>query len=260
MTESTGNKNMRTAVKPPLQEFYATINEKCRDITKLSLEGELYTLQGNSQSHASDLETWISVLKDRPECKILASALNEYRFGLFAVVSGLYRYAFVALRLYFELSLSTIYLSLFELELRLRLSGQRDMTWTEINDPDKGLFSANVTKAFCPELLDEVKHQHALAQKVYRECSEYVHGTPALENPIPDTLQFDELLYKAWHNKASTMKMIVTLMLFMRYGSYLNPEMIRVLEPCILDEIGYLQVVRHTIERTQNEQMRLNNE
>jgi hypothetical protein len=48
------------------------------------------------------------VMAARPEAKVLSLAVREYQFALYALAAANYRYAFISLRLFFELALSTV--------------------------------------------------------------------------------------------------------------------------------------------------------
>lgn len=248
MSESTNTLSALSHEKFTIGDYYQLFNRACSEATAASLECGLTSLHGPSQNHILDIEKWIDFLENRLESQLLQNACKEYQLGLFAAAAGLYRYAFMGLRLYYELALSAIYLSASEIELRLRLLGQRDVTWSEIVNSDNGLFSHKMARAFCPLLRDEVNHQLTLAKKLYRECSEYVHGTPLIEQPIPENIQFDEKILRAWHKKSGVMKTTVVFALFMRYHSSITPVSFRGLEACVLEEIGTIESVRILID------------
>ena len=53
-----------------------------------------------SHNYLLDFDDIKMAIKDRPEAAVLDSAVKEYQFALFALVSGQYRHAFGGLRLF----------------------------------------------------------------------------------------------------------------------------------------------------------------
>jgi len=226
------------------EDYYRRLYEQCKDVLIESLQGDRSGVHNTSHNYVSDFEKWIEVLSGRPESEALKSALREYQYGLLAVVLGQYRQAFMALRVFLELSLGAVYFSAHEVELRIWLKGERDVAWQCLVDPDSGVFAKRFVRAFFADLADDAPQYRALAERVYRECSEYVHGNPMTGQAIPDGLAFSEKLFMDWHAKAASVRLAISFALCARYLATLDGEAQARLEDVVTDELGHIAAVR----------------
>ena len=103
-------------------------------------------------------------------------------------------------------------------------------------DKDKGVFSHKFCRAFFSELKDEVNHFSAITLKVYRECSEYVHGNRVVIDKIPNNLEYSKELFYEWNTKADIIRRVILFTLCLRYLKHLKPEDIKKIESTIVDE------------------------
>jgi hypothetical protein len=119
----------------------------------------------------------------------------------------------------------------------LWLTGSDDISWTSLNDPDKGVYSHNFMKAFNPELGSYRTQYMNLAAQVYRECSEYVHGNPGTHEDAALTVSYDQAKIQNFHDKVATVRLCVFFQFFARYLSILTPDDMRKVEPLAM-EVG----------------------
>lgn len=226
-----------------VSDHYKELGQKCSEIMNVSLEES--RLPSLSKNHATlfDFNKCIETLKERPEYDILEMALREYQMAILSINLGLYNQAFISLRFFFERTLVAILFSTKEIDLRLWLRGERDTYWQEIIDEDNGVFSHTFYRAFFPELKEESKHFWAMSQKVYRECSEYVHGNMAVQDKIPKALEFNEYLFVEWQTKATTIRRILLFVFCQRYLKFIKKEDLKSIEPIILDEFRHLKPI-----------------
>lgn len=160
---------------------------------------------------------------------------REFQYSLEAVLCGNYRHAFANLRLTFELFLSSIYFSAFHLKLKLWLKGKRDLIWSELVDVDNGVYSHSFIQAFNPGLSTYAAQYLGLANTLYRECSQYVHGNPETHEDIftPIEYNFDKL--RIFHEHVDTVRLCVLFAFAVRYMEELTRKSRNHLEPIILD-------------------------
>jgi len=184
------------------------------------------------------------VLDHRPECELLKSGLREYQYALLALVQGQYRQAFMALRLFLELTLGAVFFSSNELQLRVWLRGRRDVYWTPLISDEDGVLSKFFVDAFFDGLGDEVATYRAIAKQLYRECSEYVHGNVNTQQSLPENLQYMEPIFSDWHSKAKSARLVTTFALTARYLRDLQLDDRNKMEPIIIDELGHLPIIR----------------
>src|SRR5579872_7226888 len=131
---------------------------------------------GRAHQQIDELNRWREALEPRPEGIGLQHAISEVTVGMFLLASGLYRPAFMSLRLFLELSLASVHFSVNRLDLAEWLQGNRDVNWASLIDAEQGVLSSRYTAAFFPELRDSVRAYNSIGSKIYRELSEFVHG------------------------------------------------------------------------------------
>lgn len=216
----------------------------CGEVLNASFTSGAAGKQCVSHSFISDLEHWIIALSDRAETELLKSALREYEFALLAVVQGQYRQSFMALRLFLELALAAVHFSGNELQLRIWLRGGRDIGWKSLINIENGVFSKTFIDAFHDGLAEEGPRYGAIADSVYRECSEYVHGNAPTHELLPEKLIFVERVFVDWHEKARTARLVVSFALCARYLLTIGESSRKELEGIVLDQLGHIAVLR----------------
>jgi hypothetical protein len=197
-----------------------------------------------SHNFIVDFDVFKIAISDRPEVAVLDSAVKEYQLALFALASGQYRHAFVGLRLFFELMLATIQFSAHEIDYRMWAKDTKDINWSSLKDNQNGVFSVSFIRAFSPAFSEIGKQFSAIAEAVYRECSEFVHGNAGTHVKLPSDITFHEESFFSWHQKASTMRLVIIFIYTARYINYITDESKNKLELVIMDAIGYLPVVQ----------------
>ncbi len=180
----------------------------------------------------------------RPEVELLDLAIKEYQFALYAVSVGQYRHAYIGLRLFFELALSCMHFSVREFELRQWLGDRRDIVWASLKDLENGIFSKNFISLFDDSLAEFGRQYCTIAEAVYRECSEYVHGNAKTHEAIPSSLEFDKAALCDWHEKAKSMRMVLVFAFCCRHLPSIKSEDRDKLEVMLLEVLGHLAPVR----------------
>ncbi|TKC90967.1 hypothetical protein FAZ69_06255 [Trinickia terrae] len=197
-----------------------------------------------SHNYLLDYDAIKLAIAERPEASVLDSAVKEYQFALFALVSGQYRHAFGGLRLFFELMLATVQFSAHEIDYRMWVKDSKDINWNALKDVQSGVFSVNFIRAFNPEFSDSAKQYLAIAEVVYRECSEFVHGNAGTHSMLPSDITFQEKAFFSWHEKAATMRLAIIFAFSARYLNYVTKEATDRMEPIITDVLGNLPPVQ----------------
>lgn len=229
---------------PDIKEYLLKLLAKSGTIFDFSTTVPNSRKMAASYIFASEMGAWCKVLSQRREADLLKVAILEYEFALLALTQGHYRHAFKGLRLVLELTLQAVYLSANELLLREWIDNRADTVWSSITDKNESVFSQRFAKAFFPELTKHVEHYRQLAMKLYRECSECVHGNNPKFIPLPDFLNFDQSVFDLWHSKASILFMIAHFVLSLRFISDLSETDVSCLEPFLSDRLGHLEEIR----------------
>lgn len=198
-----------------------------------------YQLLTKNRSFVDDFSKWIDILGNAPETYLYRNAAKVYQEAFANMLMGLYQPAFMGLRYFLERTLTGVFYSGNELELRTWLRGERDTYWTELigredkggakqNEErnvnvDSGLFSLKFTRAFFPEIVDSAKTFRSLTSKVYRNCSEFVHGNPRAIDQIGQNNEFSLDVTEKWNEFADTIIRCILYAFVMRYWKFL-PE------------------------------------
>lgn len=193
-----------------------------------------------SHNYLLDYDAIKMAIAERPEAAVLDSAVKEYQFALFALVSGQYRHAFGGLRLFFELMLATVQFSAHEIDYRMWAKDSKDINWSSLKDSQNGVFATNFIRAFNPGFSDCGKQYLAIAEAVYRECSEFVHGNAGTHAILPSDIAFQKEAFFSWHDKAATMRMAIIFAFSARYLNHITKEATDRMEPIVTDAIGDL--------------------
>ena len=114
--------------------------------------------------------------------------------------------------------------------------GERDTYWSEIIDENNGIFSSKFCRAFFIELKDEISHFKNITLKVYRECSEYVHGNHRTLKRLPETLEYSKEMFDEWNIKADVVKRVILFTLCLRYLRSMNEEEIKKVNSSLSEE------------------------
>lgn len=225
--------------------YYEGLLAKSSQVLNAALsDGELRQLFTRSHNFLLDYDFMRLALNGRMESEVFDLALQEYQFSLYAVSVGQYRHAYSGLRLFMELALSSFHFSLRELELRQWLVNRRDIVWANLKDMDCGIFSTNSIALFDTQLAEYGRQYCTIAERVYRECSEYVHGNAKTYAAVPSALAFKDEAFRDWNEKSQTIRMIIMFAFCGRYLSSLSDASKSKLESPILETLGHLDCVR----------------
>lgn len=226
-------------------EYYRTLLKNSNSVLEMMLSTKAASeALITSQNYLLDFDVLKMAIAERPEATVLDSAVKEYQFSLYALVSGQYRHAFGGLRLFFELMLTTVQFSAHEIDYRLWEKDSKDINWSSLKDLQSGIFSKNFIRAFNPDFSDCGKEYLAIADVVYRECSEFVHGNAGTHAILPSDITFKKEAFFNWHEKASTMRLVIFFAFSARYLNYIKEDSRDQLEPIIIDLLGNLSPIQ----------------
>jgi hypothetical protein len=197
-----------------------------------------------SHNVIADLERMHHAVGDRPEAALLQLATREYQLALYAASCANYRHASISLRLVLELALATVYFSAYELRLRKWLNNTYDIIWTSLINSDDGVFAKAFVSAFNPGMAHLGKQYSTIAEKVYRECSEYVHGNLHTHTKPSEPIGFDRSMLLAWTERADAVRLSFIFAFAARYLCLLSVDSKNDLEALITESLGYIPAVR----------------
>ena len=232
---------------PTEQPHIAALRElhgSCSSCLENSLNGSNGIEMGKAHGFAGDIAAWNAVLATRPESFLLKISEQEYIAALVNVSQGQYRNAFKALRLVLELQLQAVYLSANLVERSEWLASSQDTIWRKLVDYDLGPLSKRFSRAFFPGLEEHVANFRAMAETLYRELSETIHGNVPNHIPLPTSFTFDANAFKLWHEKASTTRTIIVFALSSRYLHEIDEADRESVRDVVSDELGHINPIR----------------
>lgn len=222
-----------------LQEHYKILLQKSGELQDEMLSDHdaliAFTIAHNA---TDDFEKLISAVENRPEAGLMRLAIRELQFGLLAVSFAHYRHAYISIRLFMELMIGAIYFSAFEIKLRKWLGNSQDIVWSALIDKENGPFAKSFISAFSPDFAPYGAQFLAIAEKVYRECSEYVHGNMNTQKEYNQPLRFDKEKFIEWADRLNSIKLTIIFVFIARYANFLTREQLDNLEPILLEDLG----------------------
>lgn len=236
-------------------DYYLNLGQISAEIIRKSMANDDLDLLSSNHAFIHDFEAWLKVLKDRSENSILKNAIKEYQLALLSNAQGMYQQAFMSLRFFLERTLVAILFSANEIELNLWKIGERDTYWNEIASIDKdnkqiqGIFSNKFCRAFFPELKNELNHFFTITTKVYRECSEFVHGNKNIIDMIPEKLEYSKELFYEWNKKADIIKRIILFTFCLRYLNQLKPNEVKIIISTVSEEFKSIPQITEKLKK-----------
>lgn len=201
---------------------------------------------------AEDFEKLALCLENRPERNMFALARLEFQRALHAAAFAQYRQAHISLRLFYELSLSSVLFSAHEIDAQLWLRGQKDVNWNSIISTDTGIFSNSFLGAFWPELKGSASEYMSLSAKLYRECSEFVHGNRQSFSQIGDEIAFNKAVLLQWIDRADTARLTVEYAFLARFLPHTSHETRATLQDIATENFGHLVGFQAIYEEEKN--------
>lgn len=227
------------------EQIIEALHNKCGDALRASfVDAKHGELLARSLDFSYDLEKWTAALQEREESILFSNATHEYTLALLSVCQGQYRNAFKGLRLILELCLQGSYLSANIIELREWLRNERHTNWAALTDSNIGLFSPRFSKTFFREITDHVKNINTIAQTLYTELSECIHGNIPKKVPLQDSIEFNANILLVWNEKCVTTRMLIQFAFCMRYLLELPDDSKSTLEASILEQLGHIEAIR----------------
>lgn len=238
MTEPQNN-----AVQSPV-DVIRGLHSQCSDAIERSLGNGNSQPIGEAYLFASDLAAWKESISKNPESSLLETATSEYILSILSAYQGQYRSSFKGLRLALELCLQCSLLSTDLVARSEWLSGKRDTYWSLLSCDENGPLSLRFCRAFFPELSNHAPHYRGIAQSLYRELSECIHGNTQNYIPLPSSIKHCEDTLQLWHKKAAALRLIVNFALTLRFMKSIDAEVHEKIDPVIIDQLGHIQAVR----------------
>ncbi|EOH92393.1 hypothetical protein UAW_03058 [Enterococcus haemoperoxidus ATCC BAA-382] len=234
------------------KEYYLMLNDCSRGIINQSFSSENESLN-KQYNFIQDLDSWMEVLNNRPECNLYKNAFTEYQHAINLSCQGMYRQAFVALRFFLEHTFAAVYFSVRELEFKLWQESLQDIFWSKLNDEDNGVLSSTMSKIYSPLLVEEQEKYRKRAKSVYRKCSEYTHGNFATYSTLKEHISFDSSILNLLSKRVEESQEIIIFILFSRFWGSLDRNEKISLESTLNDTISSNSAVQNILSDSQGD-------
>lgn len=226
-------------------DFLKSLHNNQVEAFDKTLSEEIDTsLRASIVQTVADLGTCIEKIAERPEHEVFELSLKEYQHALNAVCHGNYRQAFSSLRLALELWLAAISFSVAEKDLRAWRARRQDIVWSKLIDENNGVLSKSLVSLFSPEVEQHATTFRVICEKVYRECSEYVHGNHHTHALLPQDISFDQATFRDWCTKSDTFKLVCLFCYTYRYCELVKGNGLANIGQPIGDALGHIVEIR----------------
>lgn len=225
------------------------LHDQCAQTVETSLQGENHVRLGEAYLFADDLDAWRAAIDGQQEAGLVNTAASEYVLATLNVCQGQYRNGFKGLRLVLELCLQSTHLSANLVQRAEWLRGERDTVWATLIDAEAGPLSVRSCRAFFPELSEHVPHFRQLAQTLYRELSECIHGNVPNHIPLPTSLTFSQDTFNLWLSKAKSVRLVAHFAFTLRYLNDLSVAKRGPLEAAVTEQLGHIAAIRSAFEQ-----------
>ena len=224
-----------------IEEYLSRLNDESNNIFKKNI---LYRdCLGEAHHSSSCIYEFSENISDSAEKKILQTVSSQLESATFSACKGLYRQAFVSLRLALEMGLASAYFSVHKLELHEWLDGRGDIKWSSLMCEKEGVMSDRFSKAFFSDFDENMEEYRGKAKDVYRKLSEYVHGNNETWESSEIELSFDEKRLDAYFESTKSVSEILMFVLSCRYLKSFSQDALETLE-FIPEEMKHLGYVR----------------
>jgi hypothetical protein len=224
-----------------IEEYLSRLNAESNQIFEQSIA---YRDKLGASHHASScIYEFSNNIADASEKNILQTVSSQLESATFSACKGMYRQAFVSLRLALEMGLASAYFSVHKLELHEWLDGRGDIKWSLLICENEGVLSTRFSKAFFDAFGQDMEAYRDKAKSIYRQLSEFVHGNNETWESSEIELAFDESKLNTYFISARTVSEILLFVLSCRYLKSFSSTALETLE-FIPEEMKHLGYVR----------------
>jgi hypothetical protein len=199
-----------------IKQYFEKINAESQQIFSYTTSKYIENL-GQTHHLSTCIFEFSEYLFERNEKELLNTVSAQIESATLNLTLGLYRQAFSALRLGFEMALGTAYFSIDKLEHFEWLKGKADIKWSKLIDKDSGVLSIRFTNAFFEELTSFAHEYNERASQVYRSLSEFVHGNNETWSKSGIQIKVNDELIKDFFLKFREIAEIILFVLSCRY-------------------------------------------
>lgn len=224
-----------------IENYLSKLNEETNDNFRSSLEyRERF---GEAHHYSCCIYEFAHVIPEKPEKDLLKTVTSQMETATFCAALGMYRQAFISLRLALEMGLGAVHFSVHRLELNEWLDGRADINWSSLICPNNGIMSQRFSRAFFNEFSEDIDAYRTQAQTLYRHLSEYVHGNVETWKGSEIEISYNSSTLENYFNNLQSVSEILLFVLSCRYLKTFGHETLETLQ-FIPEEMNHLDYVR----------------
>lgn len=228
-----------------LHEHYKSLLAKGIELQdEMLTDRECIAAFSSAHNALNDIEKIVHVVSGRPESEMMLLAIRELQFGLLSASVAHYRHANISSRLFMEMMFGAIQFSAYEIKLRRWKINSQDLVWSSFVDKENGVFSNSFISAFSPDFAEYGREFLLIADSVYRECSEYVHGNINTHSEFDAPLKLDKHQLISWTDRVKSILVVTVFLFISRYSYTVDFKKYPEVEHIILDTLGDNQAVQ----------------
>jgi hypothetical protein len=194
-----------------------------------------------------DLTNCIECIANRSEYFIFESAIKELNQSFLAALNSHYRQSFSGQRLALELWFAGIQFSTNDLNFRKWKTNEKDIVWSSLINPDDGILSIGFARAYWPATEKRVHLYRNIAEKIYRECSQFVHGNSQTHDFLPKTFGYSKDVIITWKSHLDTITSLFLYTFLIRFNENLTALNYEKIGPQITEILGHISETRELI-------------
>ena len=196
-----------------------------------------------------DLTNFVKSISHRAEHEVFELAIRELNQSFLAALNSHYRQSFSGQRLSLELWFAGIQFSTNNLSFRKWKMDKQDIVWSSLINPSDGVLSVEVARAYWASAEKRVATYRNIADKIYRECSQFVHGNNETHHYLPQTFGYSRKVMQAWKTNLDTITLLFCYTFLVRFNQELTNLDYENLAQSIIDILGHLSEVRELLHK-----------
>lgn len=194
-----------------------------------------------------DLTNCVKCIASRAEHFMFELALKELNQSFLAALNSQYRQSFSGQRLALELWFAGIQFSTNDLNFRKWKINEKDIVWSSLINADDGVLSIGFAHVYWPATEKRVHAYRNIAEKIYRECSQFVHGNNETHEYLPRTFGYSKDVMTTWKSNLDTITALFLYTFLIRFNDELTILNYEKLGPQIAEILGHISEVRELI-------------
>lgn len=200
-----------------------------------------------SMSISHEIYLWQKHLSAYKAAEVFDAAAKEYELSCMSASSGFYRASFFHLRLFLELAVAFLQFTIRDIDYEKWKLGEKDIIGSSFFSQG-GVITKDFCRVYCSELEEKSETYIDILQKIYRECSEKIHGNWHTITADTYTFSFNESQLALWCTKSKDLWASLQFFIFVKVFHETFQEAERELKETVIANLGHIPKLRELVE------------